>query len=32
MVFILTWTIFLLMFYWLGIPLGILASYEYVPG
>jgi aminobenzoyl-glutamate transport protein len=32
MVFIVTWTIFLLMFYWLGIPLGILASYEYVPG
>ena len=32
MVFIVTWTIFLLIFYWLGIPLGILASYEYVPG
>jgi aminobenzoyl-glutamate transport protein len=32
MVFIVTWTIFLLIFFWLGIPLGILASYEYVPG
>jgi len=32
MVFIVTWTIFLLIFYWLGIPLGILESYEYVPG
>ncbi len=31
MVFIVTWTIFLLIFFWLGIPLGILASYEYVP-
>ena len=29
MTFILTWTIFLLVFYWLGIPLGILSSYEY---
>ena len=32
MVFIVAWTIFLLIFFWLGIPLGILASYEYVPG
>ena len=31
MTFIVTWTIFLLAFYWLGIPLGILSSYEYVP-
>jgi aminobenzoyl-glutamate transport protein len=30
--FITTWTVFLLIFYWLGIPLGILASYEYAPG
>ncbi len=30
--FITTWTVFLLIFYWLGIPLGILASYEYTPG
>ena len=29
MTFILTWTIFLLAFYWLGIPLGVLSSYEY---
>ena len=29
--FITTWTIFLLAFYWLGIPLGILASYAYPP-
>ncbi len=27
--FIIAWTIFLLTFYWLGIPLGILSSYEY---
>jgi aminobenzoyl-glutamate transport protein len=29
--FITTWTIFLLAFYWLGIPLGILSSYAYPP-
>ena len=27
--FLIAWTLFLLAFYWLGIPLGILASYEY---
>lgn len=29
--FIIAWTLFLLAFYWLGIPLGILSSYEYPP-
>ncbi len=29
--FIIAWTLFLLVFYWLKIPLGILSSYEYVP-
>ena len=28
--FLIAWTLFLLAFYWLGIPLGILSSYEYV--
>ncbi len=27
--FICVWTVFLLAFFWLGIPLGILSSYEY---
>jgi aminobenzoyl-glutamate transport protein len=29
--FITVWTVFLLLFYWIGIPLGILASYAYPP-
>lgn len=31
LVFIVTWSIFLLAFYWLNIPLGVLSSYEYSP-
>ena len=27
--FLIAWSIFLLVFFWLGIPLGILSSYEY---
>ena len=27
--FLIFWTLFLLTFYWLGIPLGFLSSYEY---
>ena len=29
--FLIVWTLFLLAFYWLGIPLGFLSSYEYPP-
>ncbi len=29
--FLLTWTIFLLVYYWIGLPLGIQASYTYPP-
>ena len=29
--FICTWSIFLLIYYWIGIPLGIGSSYDYVP-
>ena len=30
-IFMITWTIFLLVYWWLGIPLGLQASYTYPP-
>lgn len=31
-VFVIVWTIFLLVYWWLGIPLGLQSTYEYIPG
>ncbi|NMP31858.1 AbgT family transporter [Thalassotalea sp. M1531] len=31
LIFMIAWTLFLLVYWWLGIPLGIQASYQYLP-
>ncbi|MAG75742.1 MAG: aminobenzoyl-glutamate transporter [Colwelliaceae bacterium] len=31
LIFMIAWTLFLMVYWWLGIPLGLQASFEYVP-
>ncbi|MFD2167705.1 AbgT family transporter [Thalassotalea euphylliae] len=31
-IFMIAWTIFLVVYWWIGIPLGLQATYQYIPG